>query len=211
VVLDPDNRFAFACDLGLDKIMIYELDVTRGKLRPHHEPWAQLKAGAGPRHFTFHPNGRYAYVINELNSTITAFRYDPTGGTLSETDTVSTLPEGFTGENSCADIHVHPSGRFLYGSNRGHDSIVVFDIDEDTGRLSYGDHEPTQGKTPRNFAVHPSGTLLLAANQDSDTIVSFRIDERGRLTPTGHVTEVPAPVCLLIHRSSYLTESSDGG
>jgi 6-phosphogluconolactonase len=211
VVLDAANRFAFSADLGLDKIMVYKFDVTRGKLRPHDEPWVQLSAGAGPRHFTFHPNGRYAYVINELNSTVTAFNYDPTRGTLSEANTVSTLPEGFTGENSCADVHVHPSGRFIYGSNRGHDSIVVFEIDERTGRLSYVDHAPTLGKTPRNFAIHPSGTFLLAANQDTDNVVTFRIDESGRLTPTGHLTEVPTPVCLkIIHRLSQLTEPGNG-
>jgi 6-phosphogluconolactonase len=184
-------------DLGLDKVLVYKLDANRGKLTPNDEPWVRVKAGAGPRHFDFHPNGVFAYVINELDSTLTAFAYDAAAGTLAEIETVSTLPGGFEGQSHCADVHVSPSGRFVYGSNRGHDSIVVFAIDGDTGRLDYAGHEPTQGRTPRNFAIDPTGTFLLAANQDSDTVVTFRIDERtGLLEPTGHVTEVPMPVCL---------------
>jgi 6-phosphogluconolactonase len=177
--------------------MIYKLDLTHGKLRPNHEPWVQVKAGAGPRHLTFHPNGTHAYVINELDSTLTAFTYDDTRGTLREVQTISTLPEGFKGTNHCADLHVSPSGRFVYGSNRGHDSIVVFAVDEDTGELTYVDHEPTQGREPRSFVIDPSGTFLLAANQHSDTIVTFRVDQQtGRLISTGRVAEVPTPVCL---------------
>ncbi len=195
--LDPANRFVFVPDLGLDKIMIYEVDLTHGKLRPNDEPWARVKAGAGPRHFAFHPNSRYGYVINELNCTVTAFAYDEKRGRLTEVQTVSTLPEAFTGRNTCADVHVSPSGKYIYGSNRGHESIVIFAIAQDTGRLTYVGHEPTQGKTPRNFTIAPTGTFLLVANQDSDTVVTFRIDPAtGRLCPTGHVTKVPAPVCL---------------
>ncbi|HUE82175.1 MAG TPA: lactonase family protein [Pyrinomonadaceae bacterium] len=198
IILDPSNQHAFAADLGLDKIMIYRFDSQRGKLTPGKQPWAQLKPGAGPRHFKLHPNGRFAYVINELDSTVTGFNYDRTKGTLSTIDSVSTLPKEFSGKNSCADLHVAPSGRFLYGSNRGHDSIVVFAIDESNGRLNSVQHVSTQGKTPRNFAIDPSGRFLLAANQASDTIVTFQIDqESGRLTATGHVAEVPTPVCLL--------------
>jgi 6-phosphogluconolactonase len=197
IVLDAANRYAFAPELGLDRIMIYRLDVAEGKLIPSDKPWAQVRPGAGPRHFTFHPNGRYAYVINELNSTFTAFAYDETNGALTEIQTVSTLPDDFAGTSHCADVHVSPSGKFLYGSNRGHDSIVVFAIDGDTGRLTYVDHEPTQGETPRNFAIDATGTFLLAANQDTDTIVTFRIDQQtGKLEATGDVTEVPMPVCL---------------
>ena len=197
VNLDPANRCVFVPDLGLDKIMIYRLDLTHGKLKPNDDPWAQVKAGAGPRHFAFHPNGRYAYVINELNSTLTAFTYDEQHGSLREVETVSTLPEGFKGSNHCADVHVSPSGKFVYGSNRGHDSIVIFAISERTGKLTYVGHEPTQGKTPRNFAIDPTGTFLLAANQNSDTIVTFRIAQpTGKLLPTGHITHVPTPVCL---------------
>jgi len=195
--MDPSNRYAFAADLGIDKIMIYRLDLDEGKLLPNEQPWVQVKAGAGPRHFTFHPNGKYAYVINELNSTITAFLYDETQGTLKEIHTVSTLPEDFTGNNSCADIHVSPSGKFIYGSNRGHDSIVIFAIDEETGKLTYIDNEPTRGKTPRNFAIDPTGTFLLAENQRSNNIVTFRIDRQtGKLISTGHIIEIPSPVCI---------------
>ena len=198
ITLDPANRYAFAADLGLDKIMIYRLDLGRGKLQPNPEqPWAAIKAGAGPRHFAFHPNRNAAYVINEIGSTITAFAYDETRGALTELQTVSTLPEGFTGRSHTADIHIAPSGRFVYGSNRGHDSIVIFAIDPGTGKLTYIGHEPTQGKVPRNFAIDPTGTFLLAANQNSDTIVSFWLDQQtGRLKPTGHITETPTPVCL---------------
>lgn len=197
VTLDPTNRYAFVADLGLDKIMIYRLDLSQGKLKPNDEPWAQVKAGAGPRHFDFHPNGKYAYLINELDSTMTGFTYDGTRGRLSEIQTVSTLPDGFEDTSYCADIHVSPSGKFVYGSNRGHDSIVIFESDEGTGKLTYVDHESTQGETPRNFAIDPTGTFLLAANQNGDTVVTFRMDQQtGRLMPTGHVAEVPTPVCL---------------
>lgn len=197
IILDHSNRYAFAADLGVDKIMIYRFDSGRGRLIPAKEPWVQVKPGAGPRHLTFHPRGRYAYVINELDSTLTAFSYGRANGTLSTVQTVSALPKGFSGANTCADVHVSPSGKFLYGSNRGHNSIVVFQIEEGTGKLSYVEHEPTQGKTPRNFAIDPTGTFLLVANQDSDSIITFRIDpETGRLKPTGHLTKVPSPVCL---------------
>ena len=203
ITLDPSGRYALVADLGLDKIMIYRLDLSRGKLTPNDEPWADVKAGSGPRHFAFHPGGRYAYLINELGNTLTAFSYDPEHGTLRETQSVPTLPEDFTGASACADVHVAPSGKFVYGSNRGHDSIVIFSIDESTGRLSTVGHEPTQGETPRNFSIDPTGTFLLAANQDTDTVVTFRLDrETGALTPTGHVADVPAPVCLRMRTAS---------
>jgi 6-phosphogluconolactonase len=199
IIVGPSNRYAFAADLGLDKIMIYKFDSTEGKLEPNDEPWAKIKAGAGPRHFTFHPSGRYAYLINELDNTLVAFSYDETRGTLKELQTAPALPEDFAGTSYCADVHVAPSGKFVYGSNRGHDSIVIYEIAEASGELTYVDHEPTHGKIPRNFAIDPTGTFLLAANQDSDSIVTFSIDQQtGRLTPTGHVTEVPTPVCLKI-------------
>jgi 6-phosphogluconolactonase len=197
VMLDRANRYAFAVDLGIDKIMIYRFDAVSGKLTPNQEPWVSLKPGAGPRHFVFHPNGRYAYVINELDSTITAFTYTSARGTLRAVQTISTLPSGFSGSNDCADVQVSPSGKFLYGSNRGHDSMVVFAIDDRTGKLRYVQHESTRGKTPRNFAIDPTGTYLLVANQDSDSIHTFRIDPvKGELTPTGLMAEVPSPVCL---------------
>jgi 6-phosphogluconolactonase len=194
---DPENRCLYALDLGIDKIMIYRLDPSRGKLLPADPPWVQVSPGSGPRHLAFHPHGGFAYAINELNSTITAFAYDDATGALQERGTVSTLPADFAEPNTCADIHVAPSGRFVYGSNRGHDSIAIFAVDPETGELLVVGHEPTQGANPRNFAIEPTGGFLLAANQDSDTIVSFRIDgATGELTPTGHVTEVPTPVCL---------------
>ena len=197
VVLDRSNRYAFVADLGLDKIMIYHFDAKAGKLSPARQPWTQLSPGAGPRHFIFHHSGRYAYVINELDSTLTAFSYDALNGTLRSMQTVSALPKDFSGNNDCADLHVSPSGKFLYGSNRGHNSIVVFAINASTGKLTYLEHTATQGKTPRNFAVDPTGRFLLVANQESDTVVTLRIDPvTGRLKPTGHVAEVPTPVCL---------------
>jgi 6-phosphogluconolactonase len=197
VILDRSNRYAFAADLGLDKIMIYHFDAKAGKLIPARQPWAQLKPGAGPRHFIFHPNGRCAYVINELDSTLTAFSYGEANGTLRSMQTVSALPTGFSGKNDCADLHLSPSGKFLYGSNRGHNSIVVFAINASTGKLEYLEHASTQGKTPRNFTLDPTGRFLLVANQESDTVVTLRIDPvTGRLKPTSHVAEVPTPVCL---------------
>lgn len=197
VVPSPDNRHVFCADLGLDKILISRPDWSRGKLLPNDPPSASVKAGSGPRHFTFHPGGRYAYVINEIGSTITAFAFDAARGALRETQTISTLPEGFSGSNSCADIHVAPSGRFLYGSNRGHDSIAIFAIDGRSGKLRALGHEPTGGKTPRNFGLDPTGTFLLAANQDTDNVVVFRVNVRtGRLRPTGHTASVPRPVCI---------------
>jgi 6-phosphogluconolactonase len=194
--LDPSGRFAFAADLGADKIFVYRFDAERGTLAANDPPAASVAPGAGPRHFAFHPNGRAAYVINEMGNTVTAFRYDPEKGALAETQTLSTLPAGFTGKTWTAEVVVHPSGKFLYGSNRGHDSIAIFAIDG-AGKLTVVGHEPTQGKTPRNFAVDPSGTFLLAANQDSNSVVVFRIDpQSGRLAPTGHQVEAPMPVCI---------------
>jgi 6-phosphogluconolactonase len=153
--------------------------------------------GYGPRHFDFHPSNRYAYLINEIGSTLTAFSYDPEGGVLQEIETVPTLPDGFDGRNSTADVHVHPNGKFLYGSNRGHNSIVIYAIDEATGKISLVGHESTQGEVPRNFGIDPTGRILLAANQNTDNVVTFWIDQTtGKLTPTGHSTEVPTPVCL---------------
>ena len=195
--LDEANRFAFVPDLGADRVMFYRFDAETGVLEPNDPPSVEAEPGAGPRHFDFHPDGRHAYVINELDSTITAYDYDADRGTLSPIHTVSTLPEGYEGSTTCADVHVSADGRFVYGSNRGHDSIARFSVDQETGRLTPTGHTATQGQTPRNFGIDPSGELLLAANQDSDTIVTFRIDPAsGDLMPTGHVAEVPMPVCL---------------
>jgi 6-phosphogluconolactonase len=195
--LDSANRFAFVADLGIDRVMIYRFDGRTGTLSSAEPPSAGLEPGAGPRHFAFHPDGRRAYVINELNSTVTSFEYDAGAGALIRRQTISTLPAGFQGSNNCADIHVHPSGRFVFGSNRGHDSIVVYGIAPADGTLSPVQHQSTLGRTPRNFAIDPAGRFLLAANQDSDSISVFSIDlESGMLAPTGQIVDVPAPVCL---------------
>jgi 6-phosphogluconolactonase len=192
-----DNRFAVAADLGLDQLLVYHFDGAKGSLTPNSPPFAKVDAGSGPRHLSFHPNGRFAYVINELKSTITGLSYDAGNGVLHPLQTISTLPPGFAGSNNTAEIHVHPSGKFLFASNRGHDSIAVFSIDKNTGRLDLVDHFSTRGKTPRTFEIDPGGSRLFVANEDSGNVVIFRIDpETGRLTSTGHVLHVPSPVCL---------------
>jgi len=197
IILDRFERHALAADLGIDKVMIYRFDRATGKLTPAQQPFAELQAGAGPRHLTLHPSGNFLYVINELDSTMAAFKYNERNGTLTHIDTVSTLPSDFSGVSYCADVHVSPSGRFLYGSNRGHNSIVVFEIDPRTGKLKLVEHVSTEGNWPRNFTLDPSGRFVLVANQRSDNVVTFSIDARsGRLTPTGHVEEIPSPVCL---------------
>ena len=195
IILDRSERYALAADLGIDKVMIYQFDRATRKLTPAKQPFAELQAGAGPRHLTLHPSGKFLYVINELDSTMTAFRYKE--GTLTHIDTVSTLPGDFSGVSYCADVHVSPSGKFLYGSNRGHNSIVVFEIDPRTGKFKLVEHVSTQGNWPRNFILDPSGRFLLVANQRSDNVVTFSIDPRtGRLAFTDHIEEIPSPVCL---------------
>jgi 6-phosphogluconolactonase len=197
IVLDRANKFAYSCDLGTDKIMNFRFDARTGKLLPSEQPWVQVKPGSGPRHLAFQPSGKHVFVLNELDSTVTAFARDQEKGSLKQLQTITTLPAGFSGENSGADIHVSPDGRFLYCSNRGHDSIAMFIIDPRGGGLSPVGHESTRGKTPRNFAIDPTGAFLLAANQRSDNIVVFRRDQKtGRLAATDHVAEVPSPVCL---------------
>ena len=194
---DSQNRFAYVPDLGQDRVVIYRLDTENGKLAPDDPPYVEVNPGFGPRHFDFHPGGKWAYLINELGSAITAFGYDPESGALSEFQTIGTLPPGFSGSNTTADIHVHSSGRFVYGSNRGHDSIAIFAVEQDSGRLTPLGHRSTGGRTPRNFGIDPSGQFLIAANQDSDNIVSFHIDsETGLLTPAGHELNIPMPVCI---------------
>ena len=196
--LDKANRYAIAADLGLDKLLVYKYGTENGTLRPNDSPSASLTPGAGPRHFAFHPNGRFAYVINELDMTATAFEYDAQNGTLKPIQSLSTLPQGAAGNNfSTAEIQVHPSGKFVYGSNRGHDSIVAYKVDSNTGKLTYIENESTQGKTPRNFGIDPTGQYLIAANQGSDSLVVFRINqETGALDPTGIKIEAPKPVCV---------------
>jgi 6-phosphogluconolactonase len=196
IKLDRANRFAFASDLGSDKVFIYRFNAANGKLEPAAEPSVTLHPGAGPRHLAWHPSGKFLYVINELDSSLTTFKYDSSRGKLTAFESVSTLPRDFTGTSFCADIHVSSSGRFVYGSNRGHNSIVVFAIDPLSGRLNLVEHVSTEGKWPRNFTIDPSGSFLLVANQHTDNVVTFRIDpETGRLKPSGQ-SEIPVPVCL---------------
>ncbi len=207
ITFDRSGRYALLVDLGIDKTLVYCLDTATGTLKAHDIPTGggateqscgQATPGAGPRHIAFHPTNRYAYVINELDSTIDAFAWDATRGTLAHFQTISTQPPGATGTNSGAEIAVHPSGRFLYGSNRGHNTIALFAIDETSGALTARGHEPTQGKNPRSFTLDPTGAFLLVANQDSDNVVTFRIDQTsGTLAATGSIAQVPTPVCLL--------------
>lgn len=194
--LDRANKFAFAADLGLDKVFIYRFDASKGLLTPNDPPAGIVPPGSGPRHFAFHPSEKYAFANNELTSTVTSFAYDAARGSLTEIQTISTLPEPTPG-NSTAETVVHPSGKFVYVSNRGHNSLAIFRCDESTGRLSVVGHQPSGGKTPRNFNIDPSGRFLLAANQDTDNVAVFRIDEStGKLTPTGTSIEVGRPVCV---------------
>ncbi len=188
-----------AADLGLDKVLVYRLDPATSKLTANDPPSVSVQPGSGPRHFAFHPGGKRAYVINEILCTLTAFDYDAQAGRLTETQTLSTLPEGVAvkPEYSTAEVQVHPSGKFVYGSNRGHDTIAVFAVDESQNKLRLIENTPTGGKTPRGFGIDPTGRFLLAGNQDSHTVVVFRIDpDSGRLTPTGQTLEVGSPVCV---------------
>ncbi|MCX7787305.1 MAG: lactonase family protein [Spirochaetes bacterium] len=203
LTLDLAERFAFVPDLGIDQIVIYSFDQKTGKLLKAPIPTCPVSKGAGPRHFEFHPSGRFAFLINELASTLQLYEFDGETGNLILKQTVSTLPIGYTGPNTCADLHVHPSGRFVYGSNRGHDSIVVFNMDEENGSLQYNYHQSTFGKTPRNFAVDPTGNYLVVANQDSDMIVTFKIDTKdGKLIKASSI-EIPTPVCVKLIEYSH--------
>ena len=199
MTLDAANRFVFACDLGLDKVLIYRFDQKAGTLTPHEVPFAEVKPGAGPRHMVFRPDGRFAYVVNEMHSTVTVFEYHPVKGTLTYRQTQTTLPSGstFDGTNSTAEIDVHPSGKYLYVSNRGHNSIAVFSIDPATGFLELLEAVPTGGRTPRHFTIDPTGRLLVVGNQNSDSVIVNRIDPAtGRLGAPDVVGSVPAPVCV---------------
>ena len=200
VVFDRRLRFIVVPDKGLDVDFVFRLDTATGKLVAAETPAVASRPGAGPRHAAFHPTASYAYVINELDSTITTFRYDPERGGLTPLQVITTLPPTFTGDSTTSEIAVSPSGRFIYGSNRGHDSLAIFSIDAGTGVLSPVGWESTQGKTPRFFALEPSGTFLYAANQDSDTIVTFRVDQAtGKLAPTGQVVKAGSP-CTIVFR-----------
>jgi 6-phosphogluconolactonase len=194
---DPSGERVFACDLGCDRVFIYRVDPGTGHLTPNEVPYAQLSSGAGPRHLSFHPGGTLVFVINELDSTLSSFTYDAERGAMQICDTRSTVPDGFAERTHTAQVLTHPNGRFVYGSNRGHDSIAIFEIDQERGKLTPLGHEPALGKSPRNFNLDPSGRLMLVANENSHAIVPFHIDgETGKLTPTGHPTETPAPTCI---------------
>jgi 6-phosphogluconolactonase len=197
----PDNRFVLAADLGLDEVLTYRFNAAKGTLSPDNPPYAKVDAGAGPRHLAFHPNGKFAFVLNEMEDSVTSFAYKSSNGSLSALQTVSalsTLRNDYKGPKEAAEIAVHPNGKFLYASNRGGlDTISAFSIDPAKGTLHLKNEYPTMGKTPRNFAIDPTGKFLLAANQESNNIVVFRIDAvTGALSPTGDTVEVPAPVCI---------------
>jgi len=197
VTIDRANRFVFVCDLGLDKVLAYRFNAGRGTLTPHDPPFAAAKPGAGPRHMVFRPDGRFAYVINELHSTVTAFGYDADAGALRDLQTISTLPEHFDGANSGAEIDVHPSGKWLYASNRGHNSVVLFAIDAAAGTLTYVEEQGTAGFTPRHFGIDPTAAFLAVGNQNSDSILVAGVDaENGRLKPSGVLAYAPSPVCM---------------
>jgi 6-phosphogluconolactonase len=194
--VDLANKFAFAADLGLDKVLIYRFDPAKGTLMKNEPADVDLPKGSGPRHFAFHPSGKFAYVINELAQTVTAMSYDADRGALTPIQTISTVPMPVPG-NSTAEVVVHPSGKFLYGSNRGHNSIAIFTIDEKTGQLASAGWQGKGIKTPRNFAIDPTGKYLIVANQDGDSLVVFQVDAKtGQLGETGITAAVPRPVCV---------------
>ncbi len=197
--VSPDNRFAFAADLGLDKVLIYKLDPAKGTIVPNTPPHAATPPGGGPRHFAFHPSGRFAYVCNEMKSSVTAFTYNADKGELTSVQTISTLPadkQDLKG-NSTAEIQVHPSGKFVYCSNRGHNSLAIFSVDEKSGQLTAAGHQSTLGSTPRNFGIDPTGQFVIACNQATNNVAVFRVDQAsGKLAQVGDLVNVPTPVCV---------------
>jgi 6-phosphogluconolactonase len=198
IEVDPRNKFAIAVDLGLDRVLVYHLDPGAAKLSPNKPAGCSVAPGSGPRHLAFHPNGRFAYLISEMGSTMNLLEYRPAAGSFKLKQTLSTLPEDFKGHSSGAEVQVHPSGKFVYGSNRGDNSIAVFAADQNTGKLTLVQHASTEGKNPRHFTIDPSGKWLLAENQDSDSIVTFEIDSTsGKLSPHGKKVAVGSPVCLM--------------
>lgn len=200
VTLSPDNRFVIVCDLGLDKIFTYALDVAAAKLTPANPPFVATAPGAGPRHFKFGADGRHAYALNEINNTVAAYDYDATRGALTPRQVLTTLPADFKGETTSAEVRVHPNGKFLYTSNRGHDSIAVFAIDGTSGLLTPVEIIPSGGKTPRNFSLSPDGAWMVCAHQDSNNLTVFKVDATtGRLNRTENTATVPACVCVLFY------------
>ena len=197
VSVSPDNRFVLVSDLGLDAILLYRFDAVKGALTPNDPPAAKLAPGAGPRHATFSADGRFVYAVSELNSTVTVFTFDGSRGALYDPQVVSTLPKAFQGRNDTAEIALHPDGKWLFASNRGHDTIAVFSVDTARGKLEPAGEFATGGKEPRHFAIDPTGQFLLAENQNSNSIVVFRIDPgKGTLTQVSQVDGIPSPVSL---------------
>jgi 6-phosphogluconolactonase len=197
VTFTPDNRRLLVADLGTDKLMVYAFDEGTGALTPGSQPWFAAHPGAGPRHLAFHPSGRTAYLANELDSTVTVLAYDGDAGTLTELQVVPMLPADFTGHSTAADVHVTPDGRFVYASNRGHDSLAIYAVDPETGRLTVLGHQLTGGRPPRGFGVDPTGHWVVVANQDTSTVAVFALDDAtGTLAPAGPPVEVPAPCCV---------------
>lgn len=196
IVTDPTNRFVLVADLGVDKVFVYRFDEKTGALKANDPASVSVPPGSGARHVKFHPNGRWVYLINEIASTVIAFNWDGDKGTLTEFQNVSTLPADFTGTSTCAEVEVHPNGKFLYGTNRGHDSLAAFAIDPANGRLTPIQHISSGGKTPRNFAFDPTAKWIICTNHNSDNAVVFRVDaDTGKLTQQGEPISVPAPFC----------------
>jgi 6-phosphogluconolactonase len=194
--VDPTNRFVLVADLGLDKLFVYKFNVKDGSLTPNDPPFAKSAPGSGARHVEFHPNGRWVYLITEMADTIMLFDWDSKRGALTEVQTVSTLPKDFQGVSTCAEVRVHPSGKFVYASNRGRDSIAVFSVDSKTGKLTFIEDVPSGGKMPRNFDMDPTAHWMLVANYESNNVMVFRIDQQtGKLTPTGQPVTAPSPYC----------------
>jgi len=203
ITTDPANRFALACDLGLDKVLVYRLaepgtSPAAPLLAPNDPPSVSVTPGSGPRHLAFHPNGRFVYLLDEIASTFTVFAYDAQRGSLRELQTISTLPSEFKGDNLCAEVQVDVAGKFVYGSNRGHDSIAVFAVDPSSGKLTLVERVASQGKTPRYFALDPTGHWLLAENQESNNLVVFPVAaQTGRLGAPMQTVAVGSPVCAV--------------
>jgi 6-phosphogluconolactonase len=198
ILPSPDNRFTLDCDLGLDKIFINHLDASTAKLSSSDPNFVTVAPGSGPRHLLFSADAKFVYVINEMAGTITVFSYAAASAAMAEVQVISTLPADFSGKSTTAEIVLHPSGKFLYGSNRGHDSIAVFAVDQQTGKLTFVAHQSTMGRTPRHFAIDPTGQWLLAENQASDSVVVFAVDpDTGRLKPTGQSITIGSPVCAV--------------
>jgi 6-phosphogluconolactonase len=197
VNFDTQNKHVIVADLGLDQVKVYNFNAATGAMTPNEPAFTKVKAGSGPRHFSFHPSGKYAYVINEMACTVTAFNWNAAKGTLTEIDTITTLPGPVEKGFSTAEVVAHPNGKFVYGSNRGHNTIAVFQVDAATGKLKTVEHKSTQGAVPRNFSIDPTGQFLIAANQNTDTIVLFRINQTsGALEQVGAPVKAPVPVCV---------------